>query len=160
MNKTDPDPVLLRLTAQIVAAHAAHNQITSESLCGLIRTGYGALAESWQVGVTDALKLAATEEAKPWHAPVVPVAGSVFPDHIVCLEDGKKLRTLKRHLMAVYRMTPDQYRREWGLPANYPMIAPAYTALRSALAKQHGLGRNPVSFSGHRGRQARSSATN
>jgi predicted transcriptional regulator len=74
--------------------------------------------------------------------PAVPVKRSVFPDHLICLEDGKKLKMLKRHLATVYQMTPEQYRERWGLPASYPMVAPDYAARRSVLAKKLGLGRN------------------
>jgi predicted transcriptional regulator len=76
--------------------------------------------------------------------PAVPIKRSVFPDHIVCLEDGKKLKMLKRHLQTSYQMTPDQYRERWGLPADYPMVAPSYAERRSSLAKKIGLGRKRV----------------
>ena len=99
----------------------------------MIKTVYGALAGSGQ---------AAVEEPK--QQPAVPVKRSVFPDHLVCLEDGKKLKILKRHLMTVYGLTPEQYRDKWGLPPSYPMVAPDYAARRSALAKQIGLGRKRV----------------
>lgn len=124
-----PSP-LLKLTAQIVAAHAAHNHVTQETLLRLIESVHSALAGSSPAPVI---------EAKP--QPAVPVKRSVFADHLVCLEDGKKLKMLKRHLMTTYRMTPDQYRQKWGLPANYPMVAPDYAARRSVLAKSIGLGR-------------------
>jgi len=133
MSETVPQPSLLKLTAQIVAAHASHNHVTTEALLNLIERVYGALAGSGQPVV---------EEAKP--QPAVPVKRSVFPDHIVCLEDGKKLKMLKRHLMTTYGLTPEQYRQKWALPANYPMVAPDYAARRSTLAKQIGLGRKPA----------------
>lgn len=154
MSEIVPQPPLLHLTAQIVAAHASHNHITSEALLRLIESVYGALAGSGQ---------AVAEEVKP--LPAVPVKRSVFPDHIVCLEDGKKLKMLKRHLMTTYKLTPEQYRHKWGLPANYPMVAPDYAARRSALAKKIGLGRNraakpvppkPVATPVSRSRRARS----
>ena len=79
--------------------------------------------------------------------PAVPVKRSVFPDHLVCLEDGKKLKMLKRHLKTTYNLTPDQYRTKWGLPASYPMVAPDYAARRSTLAKKIGLGLKPAAKS-------------
>ena len=86
------------------------------------------------------------EPEKP--VPVVPIKQSVKPDFIVCLEDGKKLKMLKRHLMTAYKMTPAQYRTRWGLPADYPMVAPSYAKVRSSLAKQIGLGRKPADATG------------
>ncbi len=124
-------PPLLRLTAQIVAAHAAHNRVTSETLVALIGSVYDALAGSGQ----------ATPEVKP--RPAVPIKQSVLPEHIVCLEDGKKLKTLKRHLRAAYGLTPEQYRQRWGLPPDYPMVAPSYAARRAAIAKEVGFGGRP-----------------
>ncbi len=133
MSETTSQPQLLRLTAQIAAAHASHNHVTSEALLRLIENVYGALADSGKTVMA---------EAKP--QPAVPVKRSVFPSHIVCLEDGKKLKMLKRHLMTAFKLTPSQYREKWGLPASYPMVAPSYTAQRSVLAKQFGLGRKPA----------------
>ena len=134
MSESTPQPPLLRLTAQIVAAHAAHNQVTSEALLRLIESVYATLAA---VGTSSA-------PAPEKQQPAVPVKRSVFPDHIVCLEDGKKLKMLKRHLATAYGLTPEQYREKWGLPANYPMVAPNYAARRSTLAKKIGLGRKPA----------------
>jgi predicted transcriptional regulator len=130
MSETVSQPSLLRMTAQIVAAHAANHELTSEELLGMIKTVYAALAGSNQ---------AAIEE--PRAQPAVAVKRSVFSDYIVCLEDGRKLKTLKRHLMTSYNLTPAQYREKWGLPPDYPMVAPDYAARRSALAVEHGLGR-------------------
>ena len=124
---------LLQLTADIVAAHAAHNQVTPEMLLQVIGSVYGALASA---GTS-----APVEEKQQ---PAVPIKKSVFPDHLVCLEDGKKLKMLKRHLKTAYQLTPDQYRMKWGLPASYPMVAPDYAARRSTLAKKIGLGRKPA----------------
>lgn len=132
MSETDSQLDLLSLTAQIVAAHAAHHTLSSEDLLKLIGTVYGALAVSGQ---------AVPAETK--QQPAVPVKKSVFRDYIVCLEDGKELKMLKRHLLTSYNLTPDQYRQKWGLPSNYPMVAPGYAAVRSALAKASGLGRKP-----------------
>ncbi|MDA8252034.1 MAG: MucR family transcriptional regulator [Rhodospirillales bacterium] len=133
MSESVAPPTLLKLTARIVAAHAAHNQVTPEALLQLIGAVHGALAGAGQQPV---------EEVRP--EPALPVKRSVFPDHIVCLEDGKKLKMLKRHLMTTYRMTPEQYRAKWNLPASYPMVAPEYAARRSTLAKKIGLGHKPV----------------
>jgi predicted transcriptional regulator len=128
-------PTLLSLTAQIVGAHASHNQVTSEALLRLIESVYTTLAN---VGTQASPQTA--EKAQP----AVPIKKSVFPDHIVCLEDGKKLKMLKRHLATSYNLTPEQYREKWGLPASYPMVAPDYAQRRSALAKSIGLGRKPA----------------
>jgi predicted transcriptional regulator len=124
-----PDTVL-RLTAQIVAAHVEHNAVRADALPDLIEKVYQALHAVGQAPV---------EPEKPIAA--VPVRQSVKPDFIICLEDGKKLRTLRRHLMTAFNMTPAQYRTRWGLPADYPMVAPNYARLRSSLAKKFGLGR-------------------
>jgi predicted transcriptional regulator len=133
MSETTSQPPLLRLTAQIVAAHAAHNHITSEALLRMIESVYATFAG---VGTTPPVP-----DKQP---PAVPVKRSVFPDHIVCLEDGKELKMLKRHLMTSYNLTPEQYRQKWSLPASYPMVAPDYAARRSTLAKKIGLGRKPA----------------
>jgi predicted transcriptional regulator len=122
--------VILRLTAQIVAAHVEHNSVQLEALPGLIEKVYQTLRGVGQAPV---------EQGKP--VPVVPVKQSVRPDFIICLEDGKKLKMLKRHLMTSYQMTPAQYRTRWGLPSDYPMVAPNYAKVRSSLAKKIGLGR-------------------
>jgi predicted transcriptional regulator len=132
MSETASRPPLLALTAQIVAAHVAHNQVTPEALLQLIARVHGALVGAGQPGA----------EAKP--EPAVPVKRSVFPSYLVCLEDGKKLKMLKWHLASTYHMTPAQYREKWSLPASYPMVAPDYAARRSTLAKQIGLGRRPA----------------
>ncbi len=121
---------ILALTAQIVSAHVSNNTVASENLSALIRQVHQALATVGQ---------AAPEPEKL--QPAVPVKRSVFPDYIVCLEDGKKLKMLKRHLQSAYNMTPDAYRERWGLPPDYPMVAPNYAERRSALARQIGLGR-------------------
>jgi predicted transcriptional regulator len=122
---------LLNLTASIVSAHVGHNAVSPEVLPGLIQSVYRTLAGVESPQPAD----------KP--QPAVPVRRSVFPDYIICLEDGKKLKMLKRHLMTSYNMTPEQYRERWGLPHDYPMVAPKYAERRSALAKQIGLGRKP-----------------
>jgi predicted transcriptional regulator len=129
-NTNNPD--ILGLTAQIVSAHVSNNTVSSETLSALIHDVYRTLAN---VGTEP------PEAEKP--APAVPVKKSVFPDYIICLEDGKKLKMLKRHLKTAYDMSPEQYREKWGLPADYPMVAPSYAKHRSSLAKQIGLGTKP-----------------
>ena len=133
--KTDTSD-LLALTTDIVASHVANNSVAVQDLPQLIQQVYAALAG---VGA------AAAAKEKP--TPAVPVRRSVTPDYIVCLEDGKKLKMLKRHLMTHYQMTPEQYRAKWNLPADYPMVAPNYAEQRRTLAKKIGLGtkrRKPV----------------
>ena len=127
---------ILRLTAKIVSAHIGKNQVALDALPRLIQSVYHSLAT------------AGAAEPVPAPAPLtpaVPIRKSVFPDHIVCLEDGKKLTMLKRHLRVSFGMTPEQYREKWKLPADYPMVAPDYASRRSNLAKQFGLGRKPGS---------------
>ena len=126
--KAEPND-LLALTTDIVASHVANNSVAVQDLAQLIQQVYAALAG---VGT------AAVAKEKP--TPAVPVRRSVTPDYIVCLEDGKKLKMLKRHLKTRYNLTPDEYRERWGLAADYPMVAPNYAAQRSALAKKIGLG--------------------
>ena len=123
---------LLELTTEIVSAHVGNNSIALGELPQLIQDVYKTLAI---VGTTPAVP----ERPKP----AVPIKKSVFPDFVVCLEDGKKLKMLKRHLKTAYNMTPDQYRERWGLPPEYPMVAPNYAKHRSALAKKIGLGTKP-----------------
>lgn len=122
---------LLALTAEIVASHVSNNSVQHADLPSLINEVYKALS---QVGTP----VVEAPAARP--QPAVPIRKSVFPDHIVCLEDGKKLKMLKRHLMTSYNLTPDQYRERWGLPADYPMVAPDYAEQRRDLAKKIGLG--------------------
>ena len=132
MAESESAETVLRLTAQIVAAHVEHNAVQAEALPGLIEKVYQTLRDVGQTPV---------EAAKP--VPVVPIKQSVKADFIICLEDGKKLKMLKRHLMTAYKMTPAQYRTRWGLPVDYPMVAPNYAKVRSSLAKKIGLGRRP-----------------
>jgi predicted transcriptional regulator len=122
----------LRMTAEIVASFVANNKVASDQLPDLIRTVHNTVAT---LAVGEDLRT--PEKPKP----AVPVNKSVHTDYIICLEDGKKLTMLKRYLRSTYNMTPDEYRKRWGLPADYPMVAPAYAAQRSAFAKQIGLGR-------------------
>lgn len=130
-----PDQQIGELIAQIVAAYVGHHQIEGSAIPGLIRSVRSALS---------GLGIAAAEPEQP-PEPAVPIRRSVFPDYIVCLEDGKKLKMLRRHLQAVYGMTPEEYRDKWKLPQGYPMTAPNYAARRSELAKSSGLGRKPAS---------------
>lgn len=123
---------VLSLTAQIVSAHVSNNSVPTASLAALIRDVHGALRN---LGGSSAAPM---EPERP--QPAVPIKRSVFSDHIVCLEDGKKLKMLKRHLKTAYNMTPEQYRERWGLPPEYPMVAPDYAHRRSTLAKAIGLG--------------------
>lgn len=125
---------LLELTAQIVAAHVGHNPVAPDALPELIRSVHASL--------TSAGKPPAATAAEK-QQPAVPPRKSVFPDYIVCLEDGKKLTMLKRHLQTSYGLTPAQYREKWGLPHDYPMVAPNYAEKRAALARSIGLGRRP-----------------
>ena len=128
------EDTLLTLTADIVAAHVSNNSVAVNDLPNLIQNVHQALR-----GISTS---SAAPEAKP--EPKVSIRSSVKPDYIVCLEDGKKLKMLKRHLQTSYDLSPDAYRAKWGLPASYPMVAPNYAATRSGLAKQMGLGRKPV----------------
>ncbi len=123
---------LLELTTEIVAAHVGHNTVSMSDLPQLIQDVYKTLAN---VGVQPA------QPERP--QPAVPIKRSVTPDYIICLEDGKKLKMLKRHLKTAYNMTPEEYRERWGLPADYPMVAPNYAQHRSTLAKKIGLGTKP-----------------
>ena len=120
---------MLELTTEIVAAHVGNNPVPASELPTLIQDVYKTLASVGTVQTP-------SEKLKP----AVPVKRSVFPDYIVCLEDGKKLKMLKRHLKTSYNMTPEEYRERWGLPPEYPMVAPNYAKHRSALAKEIGLG--------------------
>jgi len=131
MDQTVDNTELVELTTNIVSAYVSNNTVVSADLPNLINEVHGALVRA---AVTKGQ--APAEEQKP----AVPVKKSVTPDYIVCLEDGKKFKSLKRHLRAHYNMTPEEYREKWGLPHDYPMVAPNYAAARSALAKEMGLG--------------------
>lgn len=125
---------LLRLTADIVSAFVSRNPSPPEELIALINSVHSTLSSLSRSEVAAA---APAERPKP----AVPISRSVQHDHIVCLEDGKKLKMLKRYLRTQYDMSPEDYRRRWGLPADYPMVAPAYAARRSDFARQIGLGK-------------------
>ena len=126
---------LLALTSEIVAAHVSNNAVASTDLPNLIETVFSTLSGLGQPEPEPEVEL----------KPAVPIKKSVTDDHIVCLEDGKKLKMLKRHLKTAYNMTPEEYRAKWGLPADYPMVAPSYAQKRQQLAKKIGLGRKKAS---------------
>jgi predicted transcriptional regulator len=131
---------ILGLTAQIVSAHVENNKVAPEELPGLIQQVYLALNGS-TAGSSPAQVRPSAPAERP--KPAVPISKSVFAEYVVCLEDGKKLKMLKRHLQTAYGMTPEQYRSKWGLDSNYPMVAPEYAKKRSSLAKAIGLGTRP-----------------
>ena len=125
------DNELLRLTAKIVASHVGNNSIGADQVPEIVRT------------VSTALKQIEQGDNGPDKAvgkPAVPIRRSVTPDYIICLEDGRKLKMLKRHLRTTFGLTPDEYRTRWGLPADYPIVAPNYAKRRSEFAKKIGLG--------------------
>ena len=126
---------LLGLTTEIVAAYAGSNAIAVSELPALIASVFSSLSTASQP---------IPEKVAGTPMPAVPIKKSVSDAYIVCLEDGKKLKILKRHLASRYNMTPEDYRRRWGLPADYPMVAPSYAAQRSSLARKIGLGRKPA----------------
>lgn len=156
---------ILGLTAQIVSAHVQRNPVGVDALSTLIREVHSTLAElsgapaPAAAAARTAVAAAAPEPvAAASSQPAVPITKSVFNDHIICLEDGKRMTMLKRHLMTEHNMTVDQYRTKWGLPSNYPTVAPAYALTRSNLAKKMGLGRAAQPKRG--GRKAGSRRTN
>jgi predicted transcriptional regulator len=126
------DEELLRMTAEVVAAYVSNNVLPTAQLADVIGAVYLSLKNLDGRGAE-----AKTEPLRP----AVPVRKSITPDYLICLEDGKKLKMLKRHLRSTYNMTPDDYRHKWSLPADYPMVAPNYAQQRSAFAKKIGLGR-------------------
>ena len=122
---------LLALTSDIVSSHVSNNSVAMADVPALIEHVFGTLSK---LGTEPA------EEAKEKLKPAVPIRRSITPDYIICLEDGKKLKMLKRHLRTAYDMSPEEYREKWSLPADYPMVAPNYAAQRRTLAKKIGLG--------------------
>ena len=130
MNIDEDHEILITLTADIVAAHVSNNSVAVNDLPHLIANVHGALSSLSAAGVVPEVRA----------DPAVPIRSSIKPDYIVCLEDGKRLKMLKRHLMTHYQMTPDQYRQKWGLNSDYPMVAPNYAEQRRVLAKSIGLG--------------------
>jgi len=129
------DENLLALTADIVAAHVSNNKVAVSDLPAVIANVHAALA-----GLSVVTEV---PEEEPL-VPKVSIRASVKPDHLICLEDGLKMRTLKRHLMSHHNLTPEQYRARWNLPADYPMVAPSYTEQRRNLALAIGLGKRPA----------------
>ncbi|WP_312796002.1 MucR family transcriptional regulator [Tianweitania sp.] len=131
------DDALMELTADVVAAYVSNNSVPASELPNLIADIHAAL------GRVGSSVTAAEPVVQDKQKPAVNPKKSVHDDYIVCLEDGKKFKSLKRHLMTHYSMTPEQYREKWGLDSSYPMVAPNYAAARSQLAKSMGLGRKP-----------------
>jgi predicted transcriptional regulator len=131
MNTTEGSAQFIELATDIVSAYVSNNSVGAGELSTLIKDVYGALSR-----VKTGEAAAPVEAAKP----AVPVKKSITPDYIICLEDGKQFKSLKRHLRTQYSLSPEQYREKWNLAADYPMVAPNYAAARSKLAKQMGLG--------------------
>jgi len=129
--KTAED-ALLRMTAEVVSAYVSNNTLATGQLADVIQAVYNSLR-----GLEGQMSEPNAEPPKP----AVPIRKSITPGYLVCLEDGKKLKMLKRHLRSTYNLTPDEYRAKWGLPPDYPMVAPNYAAQRSEFAKKIGLGR-------------------
>jgi predicted transcriptional regulator len=129
----DMRETFITLTADIVAAHVSNNSVAVSDIPALIHNVHGALTSLETGGAVTPTK----------QEPAVSIRSSIKPDYIVCLDDGKKLKMLKRHIMTHYGLTPDQYRTKWGLPSDYPMVAPNYAETRRTLAKAIGLGRKP-----------------
>lgn len=130
MGRSVDKGILIELTTEIVSAYVGKNTVRSEELPNLIREVHGSLAD-----------LGGGGSARQPLKPAVDVENSIAEDYLICLEDGKKFKSLKRHLRTKYDMTPDEYREKWGLPADYPMVAPGYSRERSRLAKEMGLGK-------------------
>lgn len=137
-----PDNTLLEMTTEIVSAYVRKNVLQAQHISDVINTVYNSLA-----GLNTPTREIPTEPLKP----AVSIRKSVTPEYIICLEDGKQLKMLKRHLRSTYNMSPDDYRARWGLPADYPMVAPNYAAQRSEFAKRIGLGRTPGRPTGRKG---------
>jgi predicted transcriptional regulator len=131
MDESQNKNELVELAADIVSAYVSNNTVVASDLPVIINDTFDALSKA---------SARAAEPVKEELKPAVPVKKSVTPDYIVCLEDGKKFKSLKRHLRTHYNLTPEEYREKWGLPHDYPMVAPNYAAARSALAKKMGLG--------------------
>lgn len=136
---------LLRMTTEVVAAYLGNNSVPAMQISEVISTVHDALK-----GLSDGSREPELEPLKP----AVPIKKSVTPEYIICLEDGKQLKMLKRHLRTTYDMTPEEYRAKWGLPANYPMVAPNYAKQRSEFAKKIGLGKVSAKPAGRRKKTA------
>ena len=130
---SDDAETIIALTADIVAAHVGNNSVSVSDLPAIIAGVHAALARLGNRTVAEPVK----------QEPAVSIRNSIKPDFLVCLEDGKKMKMLKRHLMTAFGVTPDDYRAKWGLPASYPMVAPNYAETRCALAVKIGFGRKP-----------------
>lgn len=144
MDDNSANQELLGLTAEIVSAHVSNNPVSISDLPNLIQEVYRTLSGMGRPQVAPVEK----------QQPAVPIKKSITPEFLICLEDGKKLKMLKRHLKTAFNMTPDQYREKWGLGADYPMVAPNYSEHRSNLAKRIGLGTKPRGRPPGRGRAA------
>jgi len=131
-NPAVSDDEVMRMTSKIVASFVSNNSVTTDSLPDVIRSVFVTVS-----GLTGAGEIKSEERRKP----VVPISKSITADYLICLEDGRKLKMLKRYLRSRYDMSPDEYRRRWGLSPDYPMVAPSYTERRSEFAKRIGLGR-------------------
>ncbi|MGE0718040.1 MAG: MucR family transcriptional regulator [Alphaproteobacteria bacterium] len=142
--KNDQHEDLLRMTTEVVAAYVSNNVLPAGQISEVISAVYGSLK---------ALDGAQPEVKAEPLKPAVPVKKSVNPDYLICLEDGKKLKMLKRHLRTTYNMTPEEYRAKWGLAPDYPMVAPNYAAQRSDFAKKIGLGRTAGRTATRRGKK-------
>ena len=127
----DEKPELLEMTVDIVSAYVGNNTVSAETLPSLIANIHAALSQ---------VTTGAVEPEPEPKEPAVPIRKSIAPDYLICLEDGRKFKSLKRHLRTKYNMSPEEYRAKWGLPKDYPMVAPNYAKARSDLAKQMGLG--------------------
>ncbi|MBL8655928.1 MAG: MucR family transcriptional regulator [Altererythrobacter sp.] len=136
----DRNETLITLTSDIVAAHVSNNATSADEVANLIANVYGALSGLGQSQRTE----------EPAREPAVSIRASVKPDYLVCLEDGKKLKMLRRYLRTNFDMSPEEYRQRWNLPADYPMVAPNYAETRRELAKKIGLGRKPGQKRGRR----------
>lgn len=132
----EPSPVL-GMAVNLVSSFLANNTIGSDQLCDLVSSVHKRLVEL-QYG---SLKPAPVQVCQKPLVPAVPIENSITDDHVICLEDGRKLKTMRRYLMARYQLTPDQYRERWGLPLNYPMVSPNHSKVRAKLARQNGLGK-------------------
>ncbi|WP_339852673.1 MucR family transcriptional regulator [uncultured Nisaea sp.] len=132
---------LLRMTTDVVSAYLGNNTVAASQISEVISTVHEALTR---------LNIDVSEPEVEPAKPAVPIRRSITPEYIICLEDGKRLKMLKRHLRTTYNMTPEEYRAKWGLPADYPMVAPNYAAQRSEFAKKIGLGRNTVKRGGRK----------
>lgn len=131
-NKVDNDSILIELTSEVISAFVSNNSISTDELPILIKDVFGAFKS---------IEGDSSGTAALTQKPAVNPKKSVFPDYIICLEDGKKFKSLKRHLTAHFGLTPQEYREKWGLPMDYPMVAPSYSEKRSSLAREKGLGR-------------------